>query len=108
MSETNIQMMCSVAATPRVSAALLGFARQKGLGAALPHADQKVELDPGCSGEGVQGRSLPRSPRVIEAWVGVLIAAACDTRRAVYGGAIAFPAACMPVRSLRLMAGHNA
>jgi hypothetical protein len=61
-----------VAAKLRVTATLLGCASQKEFCAAFRHANPRTEFDLGRSYKWIQGRFLPRSPRVYEDWAGVL------------------------------------
>ena len=61
-----------VAAKLRVTAALLGCAGQKELCAAFRRVNPGTEFDLARSYKWIQGRSLPRSPRVYEDWAGVL------------------------------------
>jgi len=56
----------------RVTAALLGGGNQKELCAAFRRVNPLTEFDLGRSYKWIEGRSLPRSPRIYEDWVGVL------------------------------------
>ena len=66
------QQTRAVAAKLRLTAALLGCASQKELCAVFRQANPTTEFDLGRSYKWIQGRSLPRSPRVYKDWAGVL------------------------------------
>jgi len=61
-----------IGAKLRVTAALLGSGNQKELCAAFRRVNPLTEFDLGRSYKWIEGRSLPRSPRIYEDWAGVL------------------------------------